>query len=73
MDGGVLALRVKYPALVTVDLRVVAPKSVYSLKTDPGLPSWGNREFDREIGKCARIWPHRNDTGGFFMARVRKG
>ena len=37
VDGGVLALRVKYPALVTVDLRVVAPVSVYSLKTDPSF------------------------------------
>ena len=34
VDGGVLTLRLKYPALVTVDLRVVAPRSVYSQKTD---------------------------------------
>ena len=34
VDGGVLTLRVKFPALVTVDLRVVAPKSVYSTHTD---------------------------------------
>jgi electron transfer flavoprotein beta subunit len=37
VDGGVLALRLKYPALVTVDLRVVAPSSVYSQKTDAGF------------------------------------
>ena len=30
VDGGVLTLRVKLPALVTVDLRIVAPTSVYS-------------------------------------------
>jgi electron transfer flavoprotein beta subunit len=34
VDGGVLTLRVKLPALVTVDLRIVAPKSVYSAHTD---------------------------------------
>ena len=34
VDGGVLTLRVKLPALVTVDLRIVAPKSVYSQHTD---------------------------------------
>jgi electron transfer flavoprotein beta subunit len=34
VDGGVATLRVKLPALVTVDLRVVAPKSVYSAHTD---------------------------------------
>ena len=37
VDGGVLTLRVKLPAVVTVDLRVVAPTSVYSLKTDPSF------------------------------------
>jgi len=33
VDGGVLSLRVKLPALVTVDLRIVAPTSVYSKAT----------------------------------------
>jgi electron transfer flavoprotein beta subunit len=33
VDGGVVSLRVKLPAVVTVDLRIVAPTSVYSLKT----------------------------------------
>ena len=34
VDGGVAIVRVKLPALVTVDLRIVSPTSVYSLKTD---------------------------------------
>ena len=34
VDGGVLTLRLKLPALVTVDLRIVSPTSVYSAKTD---------------------------------------
>lgn len=34
VDGGVLNVRLTPPCLVTVDLRVVAPKSVYSNKTD---------------------------------------
>ncbi len=34
VDGGVATLRVKFPAVVTVDLRIVSPTSVYSLKTD---------------------------------------
>jgi electron transfer flavoprotein beta subunit len=34
VDGGICTLRLKFPALVTVDLRIVAPDSVYSLKTD---------------------------------------
>jgi electron transfer flavoprotein beta subunit len=34
VDGGVLTLRVKLPALVTVDLRIVSPTSVYSQHTE---------------------------------------
>jgi len=34
VDGGVLTLRVRLPAVVTVDLRIVSPTSVYSLHTD---------------------------------------
>lgn len=33
VDGGVMVVRLTLPALVTVDLRIVAPTSVYSLKT----------------------------------------
>lgn len=33
VDGGVAKLRVRLPAVVTVDLRIVAPTSVYSLQT----------------------------------------
>ncbi|RYZ05738.1 MAG: electron transfer flavoprotein subunit beta/FixA family protein [Myxococcales bacterium] len=35
VDGGVLTLRVKLPAVVTVDLRIVAPHSVFSKVTEP--------------------------------------
>jgi electron transfer flavoprotein beta subunit len=34
VDGGVLTLRVKLPAVVTVDLRIVSPTSVYSSHTE---------------------------------------
>lgn len=37
VDGGVITLRVKFPAVVTVDLRIVAPTSVYSMKTAPAF------------------------------------
>lgn len=33
VDGGVATLRIKLPGVITVDLRIVAPTSVYSLKT----------------------------------------
>jgi electron transfer flavoprotein beta subunit len=37
VDGGVLNVRMKFPCLVTVDLRIVSPTSVYSLKTEPSF------------------------------------
>ncbi|WP_437744123.1 electron transfer flavoprotein subunit beta/FixA family protein [Sorangium sp. So ce1504] len=37
VDGGVSTLRVRLPAVVTVDLRIVAPTSVYSQKTAPAF------------------------------------
>jgi len=37
VDGGVAKVRVKYPAVISVDLRIVAPDSVYSLKTAAGF------------------------------------
>lgn len=37
VDGGVMTVTVKFPAVVTVDLRVVSPESVYSQKTDRGF------------------------------------
>jgi electron transfer flavoprotein beta subunit len=37
VDGGVITLRLKLPAVVTVDLRIVAPTSVYSMKTAPAF------------------------------------
>lgn len=37
VDGGVANVRVKHPAVISVDLRIVAPDSVYSLKTAAGF------------------------------------
>jgi NOL1/NOP2/sun family putative RNA methylase len=37
-----------------------------------GIPEWNGKTFNPEIRKTARIWPHHNDTNGFFLAKVRK-
>jgi len=41
VDCGVLTLRVRLPAVVTVDLRIVAPTSVFSLHTDAAAHKYG--------------------------------
>ncbi len=42
------------------------------IRLSSGIQAWKEKEFHSEVGKTARIWPHHNDTGGFFMAKVRK-
>ena len=38
----------------------------------PGLTNWNGEHLDDSLSKCARIWPHLNDTGGFFLAILRR-
>lgn len=46
--------------------------SIDGMKTSPAVMEWMGQSFDGRIKDCARIWPHENDTGGFFLAKVRK-
>ena len=38
----------------------------------PGITTWQNQTFDERVSMTARALPHHNDTGGFFLARIRK-
>lgn len=42
------------------------------LETSDPVSNWKGEEFDKDIAKAVRIWPHHNDTGGFFMAKIRR-
>ncbi len=46
--------------------------SLKGFKLSPGILNWDRKEFSKEIEKTVRIWPHHNNTGGFFVARIRK-
>jgi NOL1/NOP2/sun family putative RNA methylase len=39
----------------------------------PGLTEWKGQVFDNGMERAARVWPHHNDTGGFFVAAFEKG
>lgn len=43
-----------------------------SLVYSPGITEWENSEFDASLTKTCRFWPHQNDTGGFYVAKLRK-
>jgi tRNA (cytosine49-C5)-methyltransferase len=34
--------------------------------------NWGDKTYSSEISKAVRIWPHHNNTDGFFIAQVSK-
>jgi len=36
----------------------------------PGVTEWAGDEYDPSVAKALRIYPHHNDTGGFFCAKV---
>jgi NOL1/NOP2/sun family putative RNA methylase len=47
--------------LVDVDTR---------LRTSPGVTEWEGETFDASVEKAHRVYPHQNDTGGFFCAKL---
>lgn len=47
--------------LVSVDL---------PLESRPGVTEWDGETFDPSVEKAHRVYPHLNDTGGFFVAKL---
>ena len=46
--------------------------TVKGLKARPGITEWEGKEYDAQVRRCLRIYPHDNDTEGFFVARLIK-
>ena len=40
------------------------------LETSPGVTEWEGETFDASVAKAHRVYPHQNDTGGFFCAKL---
>ena len=45
---------------------------IQGLRSKPGLLEWNGRKFDSSVSKCLRIYPHYNDTLGFFVCLLEK-
>ena len=43
------------------------------LESTPGVTAWGGETFDASVEKARRFWPHANDSGGFFCAKLEVG
>jgi NOL1/NOP2/sun family putative RNA methylase len=50
----------------------ILPISLTGLKTSPGLTRWAGETFQDDLKHTIRIWPHLNDTGGFYIALLKK-
>lgn len=48
------------------------PCRIPGFVSSPGLTHWNGRDFDPQMHQAMRVWPHQNDTGGFFVAAWRK-
>lgn len=50
----------------------VVPVQVQGLRLTPGLTFWKGAQYRDELRNAVRLWPHHNDTGGFFVAILQK-
>lgn len=46
--------------------------SLPGLRDCPGLDEWCGHKYSDELKLCSRYYPHSNDTGGFFVAKLIK-
>ena len=51
---------------------VLEPINIPNLKISPGITKWNDKIYDKRVSEVARIWPHSNDTDGFFICKLKK-
>jgi NOL1/NOP2/sun family putative RNA methylase len=55
-------------ALDAEDCRLV--EFDFPLDSRPGVTEWEGETYDESVRKAQRFYPHHNDTGGFFCAKL---
>lgn len=50
----------------------ILPINMDNFTLSPGLTAWQGEDFAAELVHTARIWPHLNNTGGFYIAVLEK-
>lgn len=54
------------------DRGVLEPGDIPGLQGLPGLRQWQGQHYRQDLVCARRFFPHFNDTGGFFVARIRR-
>ncbi|MFD1686441.1 RsmB/NOP family class I SAM-dependent RNA methyltransferase [Halobellus litoreus] len=57
-------------ALDEANCEIVEWDAPEGFETDPGITEWNGEEYDSSVELAHRVYPHRNDTGGFFCAKL---
>jgi NOL1/NOP2/sun family putative RNA methylase len=52
------------------DCELVAWDAPDGFETAPGVTEWEDDEYDSSVELAHRVYPHHNDTGGFFCAKL---
>jgi SAM-dependent methyltransferase len=50
----------------------ILPARLPGFKVAEGLTRWNGRSFHPDLRHTLRIWPHLNDTGGFYVALLQR-
>lgn len=45
---------------------------ISGLVLDAGIAAWEGQTYPADLRRAVRLWPHRNDTGGFFCAVLER-
>jgi NOL1/NOP2/sun family putative RNA methylase len=48
------------------------PAALPGLQTETGITTWDGVDLDPSLAQAVRVWPHHNDSGGFFIAVLEK-
>ncbi len=54
------------------NFKITIEKIELPMKTRQGMTTWNEKNLHEEIKNCCRIYPHDNDSDGFFLAKIRK-
>ncbi|ELZ34542.1 nol1/nop2/sun family RNA methylase [Halogeometricum pallidum JCM 14848] len=57
-------------AIEEEDCELVEWDAPENFETVPGITEWEGEEYDPAVELAHRVYPHHNDTGGFFCAKL---